>query len=57
MSDDLFSNLPREESTDAAPADSRLPYGEARFVVSRKDNQVSATIRASDALVRGVAAQ
>ena len=57
MSEDLFSNLPREESPDAARADSRLPYGEARFVVTRKDNQVSATIRASDTLVRGVAAQ
>lgn len=57
MSDDLFSNLPREESTDAVRADSRSPYGEARFVVSREGNQVSATIRASDALVQGVAAQ
>lgn len=57
MSDDLFSNLPREGNPDAALADSRSPYREARFVVSRKGNQVSATIRASDPLVRGVAAQ
>ncbi|MFN7610286.1 MAG: hypothetical protein ACK5QX_05020, partial [bacterium] len=56
MSEDQFSNLPQEKSPDAAPAGSRFPYAEARFVVTRKDNHVSAMIRASDSLVQAVAA-
>lgn len=56
MADDLFATTQADDEP-AQVVTSRTPYGEARFIVTRGGSRVTATIRAPDALVRGVAAQ
>ncbi|WP_294332486.1 hypothetical protein [uncultured Sphingomonas sp.] len=55
MSADLFA--PEQQDDDEISTTGPSPFGEARFVVSSKGQRAIATIRAPDALVRGVATQ